>query len=77
MIQEQPDLADEDIAVSEFDYAEDTVWALDFGPEVDGTVEVVDGTAIVVVDGEQYDIEVDDDAGAFMHNGILTIEVSP
>ena len=32
-------------------------------------------TVIVVADGEQFDIDLDGDARAFMKNGILTIEV--
>jgi HSP20 family molecular chaperone IbpA len=50
--------------------------AADFGPSADPSVDVVDGTVIVVYDGTTYDIDVDGSAQAFMKNGILTIEVS-
>ncbi|WP_247009306.1 DUF7127 family protein [Halorientalis litorea] len=49
----------------------------DVGAGHEASVDVVGETAIVVADGEQYEFEVPADGGAqaFMHNGILTIEV--
>lgn len=48
--------------------------AADFGPGADISVDVVDGTVIVVAGGESYDIDVDGTPQAFIRNGILTIE---
>lgn len=58
-----------------FEYGDRTEYVVDFGAGVDATVELVDGTAIVVVGGEQYDLDVPGDAQVFMSNGVLTIEV--
>jgi hypothetical protein len=65
----------DDVGLRRYDYGDETVLAADLGPERDAAVDVVDGTAIVVVDGEQYDLELDGDARAFIRNGVLTIEV--
>ncbi len=64
-----------------YEYDDGTVFAVDFGGASDASVDVVDGTAIVVIetlDGERQE-EIDlpaGDARAFMKNGVLTIEVS-
>jgi hypothetical protein len=49
----------------------------DVGVGHEASVDIVGETAIVVADGEQYEFEVPVDGGAqaFMHNGVLTIEV--
>jgi hypothetical protein len=65
----------QDIDVSRLEYDDSVVLAADFGYVESSSVEIVDGTVIVVVNGEQYDIEIDGDARAFMKNGVLTIEV--
>jgi hypothetical protein len=65
----------QDVDVSRFEYDDSVVLAADFGYVDSSSVEVVDDTVIVVADGEQYDIELDGDARAFMRNGVLTIEV--
>jgi len=54
------------------------VFAGDLGAGTDAAVDVVDGTAIVVTDGEQYEFELPDEneARAFIKNGVLTIEVN-
>lgn len=52
------------------------VLAADIGAGSEATVDVVDGTVIVVTDGEQYEFETPEgDARAFMKNGVLTVEV--
>ncbi|MEF8786373.1 MAG: hypothetical protein V5A45_10605 [Haloarculaceae archaeon] len=66
----------QDIDVSRFEYDDSVVLAADFGYVGTSSVEVVDDTVIVVADDEQYDIELEGDARAFMKNGVLTIEVS-
>ena len=47
----------------------------DFG-HVDGSADVVDGTAIVVVDGEHHEFDVPTGASrAVMNNGVVTVEL--
>jgi hypothetical protein len=65
----------QDVDVSRFEYDDSVVLAADFGYVDSSSVDVVGDTVIVVADGEQFDIELDGDARAFMKNGILTIEV--
>ena len=60
--------------VRRYEYDDETVLVVDFG-FVEGTVDVVDGTVIVVTDDDQYELEVDDTVSATMNNGVLTIEV--
>lgn len=58
-----------------YEYEDETVLVADFG-SADGHVDVVDGTAIVVIDGEQFEFDVPVGASrAIMNNGIVTIEV--
>lgn len=63
--------------VRRYDYDGRTVVAADFGPAaVDVTVDVVDGTAIIVAGDEQTEIALPEgDGEAFNRNGIVTIEV--
>ncbi|AXR82082.1 DUF7127 family protein [Natrarchaeobaculum sulfurireducens] len=71
-------IRDEGTVARRYRYADESVLAVDFGPTAAASVDVVDGTVIVVVDGEQYDIDLPDgadDAHTFMKNGVLTIEV--
>lgn len=69
-------LAEQDVDVTRFEYDDEVVLAADFGHVESSSVDVVGDTVIVVADGEQYDVELDGDARAFMKNGVLTIEVS-
>ena len=78
----QPVSDGQDRFVRRYEYDEDTVIAVDLGVETaDASVDIIDGTAIVVIETpegerqEEFDLP-DDDARAFMRNGILTIEVS-
>jgi HSP20 family molecular chaperone IbpA len=61
-----------------FEYDDSVVLAADMGAAEDATVDVVDGTVIVVASGEQYEQQLPgaDDARAFINNGVLTIELS-
>ncbi|MFC4246334.1 Hsp20/alpha crystallin family protein [Natribaculum luteum] len=63
----------------QYDYGDETVLAVDFGPAgADASVDVVDGTVIVVFDDEQRELELPadvEDAQAFIRNGVLTIEM--
>lgn len=65
----------DEVSVRRYEYEDGEVLAADFGHAADATVDVVDGTAIVVVGDEQYDVDLDGDANAFINNGVLTIEV--
>lgn len=61
-----------------YEYDEGMVFAADFGTTFDeGSVDVVDGTVIVVVDDEQHEFDLPQgaDAQAFMKNGVLTVEI--
>lgn len=69
-------LAD-DVGLRQYEYDDETILAADLGPGRDASVDVLDDAVIVVLDGEQYDLEVEGDAQAFIRNGVLTIEVSP
>jgi hypothetical protein len=67
--------ATRDVEVRQFDYGDSSVLAADFGAAASSSVDVVGDTVIVIVDDEQYEIEVDDGAETAMNNGVLTIEV--
>lgn len=65
---------DSDALVRRYEY-DDALLVVDFG-HTEGTVDLVDGTAIVVVDGEQYEFDVPATASrGIMNNGIVTVEV--
>jgi hypothetical protein len=66
---------DDDVQLRRYEYDDRAVLAADFGPGREASLDVLDETVIVVVDGEQYDLEVDGDPRAFIRNGVLTIEV--
>lgn len=64
-----------DGVIRRYDYEDGAVMVADLG-HVEGSVDLVDGTAIVVVDGDQHEFDVPADASrAFMNNGIVTVEV--
>jgi hypothetical protein len=66
---------DADGPVRHYEYDDESVLVADFGP-TEGSVDVVDGTAIVVVDGEQFEFDVPTgEARATMNNGVVTVEV--
>ena len=67
-------LAD-DADLRRYEYDDELVLAADLGLGRDASVDVLDDAVIVVVDDEQYDLELAGDARAFIRNGVLTIEV--
>ena len=72
----------DDRFVRRYEYEDGVVIVADLGPgSADGSVDVVDGTVIVVpndADGSQIELDVDDDdARAFIKNGVVTIELEP
>jgi hypothetical protein len=67
--------ADIDGPVRRYEYDDETVLVADFGT-TEGSVDVVDGTAIVVVDGEQHEFDVPSGVDrAVMNNGVVSIEM--
>lgn len=67
---------DEDVTISHREYDDESVIAVDFG-HVEGkpTVDIVDDTAIVVLENEQYEFDVPADASEVtVNDGILTIK---
>ena len=66
------------VPVRRFDYDDRTVVAVDFGPAADPAVDLVDGTAILILDGQQRELDLP--AGqveALNRNGVVTIEIRP
>ena len=62
--------------VRRYDYDDRTVMVADLGPAVDASVDVVDGTAIVVAGEDQHEIDLPEgEVRAFNRNGVVTIEV--
>lgn len=66
----------DDPVVRRYEYDGHVVLAADLGYAGDGSVDVVDGTAIVVVGDEQHEFDLPEgDARASIRNGVVTIEV--
>ncbi len=63
------------VEIGKREYDDESVVVVDFGPTGDKpVVDIVDGTAIVVVDGSQFEFDVPDDASdVTVNDGILTI----
>lgn len=68
--------AAQDVEVRRYEYDDSMMLAADFGYTESASVDMVDDTAIVIAEGEQYDIEIEGDASASITNGVLTIEVN-
>jgi len=66
----------DDLMGRRYEYEDGTVLALDLGA-VEGSVDVVDGTVIVVTDDDQYEFDLPEGAraSASMNNGIVTVEL--
>lgn len=64
------------VIVQEHEYEDETVIAVDFGVNTNElSVDIVEDTAIVVVDGKQIEFEIPSDAEEVTTNdGILTIK---
>ncbi|MFC6719342.1 hypothetical protein ACFQGT_03505 [Natrialbaceae archaeon GCM10025810] len=61
------------MAISHEEYEDESVIAVDFGPVGEPSVDVVDGTAIVVVGDEQYEFDVPPEADdVTVNDGIVT-----
>lgn len=73
---DQQQFSGEGAPVSRYEYDDATVFVMDTGAGTDASVDIVDGTAMFVVGGKQYDFDLPaGDAQAFMKNGIVGVEV--
>lgn len=62
--------------VRHYEYDDEHVVVADLGVGHEGAVDVVDGTAIVVLKDDQYELDLPaGEARAFMKNGVVTVEV--
>lgn len=70
---------DDDRIVRRYQYDDGSMLAVDFGGvDADCSVDIVDGTVIVVLGDEQHEFDLPvqaSDAQAFMQNGVLTVEL--
>jgi hypothetical protein len=64
------------VEMRRFEYDDRTELVADLGPTGESSVEIVGETVIAVADGDQYEVDVEGDARAFITNGVLTIEVN-
>ena len=63
-------------AVRRYDYEDSTVIAADFGPSAAPSVDVVDGTVIIVAGDDQREFDLPaGDVQTFTRNGVVSIEV--
>ena len=69
---------DRDDVLRRYEYADRVVYAADLGPADDITVDIVDGTVMLVHGDEQADFEIRESgsAEATINNGVLTVEVA-
>lgn len=71
-------IRDETVLGRQYEYEDSTTYAFDLGAGASAAVDVIGETIVLVVDGDQqeFDLPVDEtDPQAFIHNGVLTIEV--
>ena len=66
----------DDVTITEREYEDEQVIAVDFGPTGGKpSLDIVDDTAIVVVDDEQFEFDIPSDANEVtVNDGILTIK---
>jgi hypothetical protein len=69
--------AERDVVARQYHYADGDVLAFDLGAGTAGAVDVVDGTLLLVVDDEQFEMTLPDGrpAQATINNGIVTVEM--
>lgn len=66
----------EDVIARRYDYDDEALLVADLGVGADTHVDVVDDTAIVVRDDEQYEFDLPTgESRASKNNGVVTIEV--
>lgn len=65
-----------EVPVVRFDYEDHSVITVDFGPGADPIVDVVDGTAILIVEDTQNELDLPDgEVEVFNRNGVITFEI--
>jgi hypothetical protein len=65
-----------EVPVRRFDYEDHSVISVDFGPGVDPIVDLVDGTAILIVDDTQHELDLPEgEVEVFNRNGVITFEI--
>lgn len=68
--------ASETAVATRFDYEDRTVFAIDFGEDETVSVDILDGTAIIVSGNEQQELTLPSGTvDTVNNNGVLTIEV--
>ncbi|WP_276257747.1 hypothetical protein [Haloglomus litoreum] len=69
--------AERDVVARQYQYADGDVLAFDLGAGTTGAVDVVDGTLLVVVDDDQFEMDLPDGrpAQATINNGVVTVEM--
>jgi HSP20 family molecular chaperone IbpA len=73
---ESVQFADERVMGRQYEYEDRTTLAVDLGHVGEATVDVVDGTAVVVTAEDQYEFDVPfDGATATINNGVLVVEL--
>lgn len=73
---EQQRFTEQEGAVARYDYGDEIVLVADIGSGAEASVDVVDRTAVIVTDSDQYEFDVPEgEAQAFIKNGVVTIEV--
>lgn len=66
----------ENVVASRYEEDGRVLFVADLGDDAEVSADVVDGTAIVVHGGEQYEFAVPDgDASVAVNNGVVTVEV--
>lgn len=67
----------DDAIARRYEYDDRVQFVVDLGPGREGSVDVLEGAAIVVVGDEEYEFEIPvGEARASMSNGVVTVEVS-
>lgn len=65
-----------EVPVRRFDYEDHSVITVDFGPGVDPIVDVVDGTAMLIVEDTQNELDLPEgEVEVFNQNGVITFEI--
>lgn len=73
---EQQRFTREGAPIAKYEYEDSIIFVMDVGVGTEASVDVVDGTAMIVVAGKQYEFDVPaGDAQAFMKNGVVGVEV--
>lgn len=75
---EQNQLDEQNVFVRRYEYDSSIEFAVDLGTGTAASVDIVDGTAIIILEESQEQYEIDVPEGtveAFIKNGIVTIDI--